>query len=180
MIQKRREPTISACTMFSYSKSFVHQSPIHRNGAQPQQNNFKCYSLPAMKPPCTTNFHLCWQSKPAKSWPRLIFSVICHKEKYIITLVLLWYPCRSWLHIFEEKNFGVEPSFPWELQFTCPVQKGPSLKLVCFPLHWYWGEQCAVQRESLWAGQHLPAQYLLSNTGACCNLPTELCASPVS
>lgn len=120
MIQKRREPTISAGTTFSYSKSFVHQSPIHRNGAQPQQNNFKCCSLPAMKPPCTTNLHLCWQSKPAESWPRLIFSVICHKEKYIITLVLLSYPCRSWLHIFEEEFWRwTQPPMGASIYLSC-------------------------------------------------------------
>lgn len=50
------------------------------------------------------------------------------KERYFTC-----YPCRPQLQIFQEENFGGEPNVPWELQFTCHMQKGQTLKLICFP-----------------------------------------------
>lgn len=86
--KKSKETTISVYRTVPHSKPFVHQAPQDRNCSQPQHNNFKYHSLPAMEPPCATvnGDKEMWFAPQDASW--LI------TEQYWFTLTLLVRP--SW------------------------------------------------------------------------------------
>lgn len=94
------------------------------------------------------------------------------KERYFTC-----YPCRPQLQIFQEENFGGEPTIGAPIYLS--HEERADLEANLSSLHWYSGGLSALCRKSLWASQQLPA-LSLSHTGACCNLPTELWASPFS
>lgn len=86
--KKSKETTVSVYRTVPHSKSFVHQPPQDRNRSQPQHNNFKYHSLPAMEPLCATvnGDKEMWFAPQDASW--LV------TEQYWFTLMLLVRP--SW------------------------------------------------------------------------------------
>lgn len=199
--KKSKASTIPAYTTLFHSKSFVRQSAWHRSGPPPGQKQFQTSFSDSNG---TTLCHRKWgQRGVVCSWGAT-WLVMEHHWFTVMPLVrpswnmteayfLCEVPLRKMCYLgvalvslqastadLPEGEFWRRaqcsmgaPSYLSHAKRTDLQANLLSTALVL------WGNICPTHRESLWASQQLPAPSL-SSSGACCNLPAELRASPSS